>query len=73
MKESKLTYKQGIAEGFYTIAFGFNPSKRIQNFEKVIADFHFKYNQTAKEIAEIVAMPIYEIEQIIEKYRVVNQ
>lgn len=73
MKESKLTYKQSIAEGFYMIAFGYNPSKRIQNFEYIILDFHFKYKQTVKQIAKIIDMSVEETQQIIDKYQAKNQ
>jgi hypothetical protein len=66
--KKELTYKQSIAEGFYTIAFGYNPSKRIQSFEYVILDFHFKYKQTVEQIAETIDMSVEEIQQIIEKY-----
>jgi hypothetical protein len=69
MVKEKSPQTKSAAEAFYKGAFGFKPSEKILQLEKTIAVHHFKFKETAEQIAETIGMSIEEIQQIIEKYR----
>jgi hypothetical protein len=76
MVKEKSPQTKSFAEAFYKGAFGFKPSEKIlqlEKLEKLAAELHFAYKQTVEQIAEKIGMSVEETQQIIEKYRVTNQ
>jgi hypothetical protein len=73
MVKEKSPQTKSAAEAFYKGAFGFKPSERILQLEKLAAELHFAYKQTVEQIAEKIGMSVEETQQIIEKYRAINQ
>jgi hypothetical protein len=73
MVKQKSPQTRSAAEAAYKGAFGFKPSEKILQLEKLIALQHFKFKQTAEEIAEYLSMPIEEVGKIIENYKATNQ
>jgi DNA-directed RNA polymerase specialized sigma subunit len=73
MVKEKSPQTKSAAEAAYKGAFGYKPSEKIEKFEKLITQLHFVFKQTAEQIAETIDMSVEEIQQIIERYRAVNQ
>jgi hypothetical protein len=73
MVKEKSQQTKSAAEAFYKGAFGFKPSERILQLEKLVSKQYFKFNQTTQQIAEDSGVSLEETQRIIQAYQVKNQ